>query len=334
MKKHKMNTQFLPLLSVLLAATLLGGCASWDADGNIANMVTLADVQASFLRQDDAQEFKRSIERGLPIHNYYSAFGNSERMTASKECFVPDTPLLLAALRMGATKCASLLMDLQVDVSKVSGVGDNALMMAAGLPEDETVGVVSRVVSLHAFDVNATNDAGRTALEMAIEGNNGRYVSWLLKHGADPSVRSRYRFALVFGFRRPVFFEALNARRDIFDEVLALPTVDILAKDSRGSGILRYLEPGLHDYESRFLALIDKGAPLDAVDTEEVLTRNMRVRGDDGARVRLICSHVREGTSLKKVLAYAKKRNLRECVRVLEDFEKRLCPPMRFVEAT
>lgn len=324
MNKHKTNTPFFPLFAALLSASLLGGCASWDADGNIANMVTLVDVEASFLKLDDAQGFKRSIERGLLVHNYYNSFGNSDRMTASKGSIVPDTPLFLAALRMGATKCASLLMDLHVDVSKVSGVGDNALMMAAGLPEDETVGVVSRIASLHAFDVNATNDAGRTALEMAIEGNNGRYVSWLLKHGADPSVRSRYRFALVFGFRRPVFFEALNARRDIFDEVLGLPTVDVLAKDSRGSGIFRYLEPGLHDYESRFLALIDKGAPLDAGDAENVLLRNMRVRGDDGARVRLICSHVREGTSLKEVLTLARKRNLRECVRVLEDFEKRL----------
>ncbi|MGN0854267.1 MAG: ankyrin repeat domain-containing protein [Kiritimatiellia bacterium] len=316
----------LPHIAALVVCTLfVGACSIPEARVWGWHMVTRADMMATCLTRDDSRKLRELIDNGLPIDNYYNWTGNSDRLTTvDDEWNNSSRTLLLQSLCSGAAECAGLLLDYKADVSKVDGVGNNALMLSACLPEDVTVKMMDRIVGLSTFDVNATNRLNVTALGIAIAENNGKCVDWLLRNGADYGATSHgvYVHTSDGGYHqdaRPIWFDAMSARQDIFETFMELPGIDFRTKDGRGMGILYWLKVRLKDYDERFKRLIGRGAGLCGREGERVIINNMSFLGDCEDRVAMICSYIDAREPLEAALRRAVSMRRLGCIRVIKD---------------
>ncbi len=285
-------------------------------------MVSRADMMATCLCEDDSCKLQDLIDHGCPIDNYFDHMGSSDCINTTARKRFPSRTLLLEALRCGAVKCARLLLDCKVDVGKVDSDGYNALMLSAYLPEDMTVEMIDRIFKLSAFDVNAKNCFNETALSIAIERNNGKYIDWLLRHGADyNATTSRW---IEPQCTLPIWFNAVNARQDIFEKFMNLPGVDFQVKDSNGVGVLWRLRVRLDDYDARFKRLVEKGAGLSKKEADAIVHKSMRKLGDCKTRVAMICSYMDKREVLNLSLSYARMKRYLGCVEVLKNSGRRM----------
>ncbi len=305
------------IVALLACALFVGACSTPLTREECWRMVKIEDMIVTCLKEDDSCKLKTLIDQGLPIHNYFDPTGNSEHIVINHKWTLPSRSLLLYSLHCGAAKCAHLLLDHKVNVSSVGGHGNNALMLSAYLPEEKMVEMVERISSLATFDVNATNCFNETALSIAIRTNNGKYIDWLLQHGADYKATASDWNGSIGPL--PIWFYAVNARQDIFEKFINLTEIDFQAKDSNGMGVLCRLLVNLDDYDERFQRLVEKGAKLSQKDADAIVCKNMRWFGDCKTRVAMICSYMDKREVLKHALSLAKTLQRFGCVEVLEN---------------
>ena len=295
--------------------------------------VTLDDMMATCFWSDDAGKLELLLDQGLPIDNYYNYFdsennsaGNSRRMRRrdsngllnNSNPLADSTTLLLQALQSRSLNCVKLLIARHADVSLVDSKGNNALMMAADLPENSVLSIAKELCSLSVFDLNATNGDNDTALGLAVRRNNGAYVRWLLENGADCNVTNSVESGFASN-SRPILFDALNARKDIFELFMSNPKIQVSVSTCFSEEILMRLNPCIEDYEGRFKRLMAAGAKFgESTSFSNVLIKNMAKMGDCPKRISMICSFTPDQAILKGALKFARRRNYAECIDVIE----------------
>ncbi len=279
--------------------------------------VSRADMMVTCLSEDDSCKLQDLINHGCPIDNYFDSMGSSDCVNTTAKKGFPSRTLLLESLRLGAVKCVRLLLDCKVDVGKVDSDGYNALMLAACLPEDMTVEIIDRIFKLSTFDVNAKNCFNETALSIALDRNNGKCIDWLFQHGAD--YNATISWWIEPRCTLPVWFNAVNARQDIFEKFMNLPRVDFQEKDSNGMGVLWRLRVKLDDYDERFKRLVEKGARLSKKEADAIVHKSMRKLGDCKTRVAMICSYMNKREVLNLSLSYARTKQYLGCIDVLKN---------------
>ncbi len=285
-------------------------------------MVSRADMMVTCLIEDDSSKLKELIDQGCPIDNYFDHMGNSDYINTSSKKGFPSRTLLLESLRCGAVECARLLLDCKVDVGKVDSDGYNALMFSTCLPEDMSVEIIDRIFKLSTFDVNAKNCFNETALSIAIERNNGKCIDRLLQLGSDYNATTSLWINPQCTL--PIWFNAVNARQDIFEKFMNLDGIDFQVKDSNGGGVIRRLRVKLADYDERFQRLVEKGAGLSKSDTEAIVLESMRKLGDCKTRVAMICSYMDKREVLNLALSHARTKQYLGCIDVLENSGQRV----------
>ena len=301
------------IISNVSCFRIADSCHNWQ-------QMSIADVIATCFYFDDAAKLKILLDYGLPINNYYGYDGNHERLLHynDKSPMIKEQTLFLEALRQKAVNCVNLLLESGADVSKKDSAGNDALIMMTFLSEKHVVEVANKVSLKYSFDVNASNVWNSTALGAAVRGNNYEYVRWLIKNGADYRVMNGVEDAdCIWLLKRPIIFDAVNSRKDIFDLLLTKSDAPIKSLDCKGCGILSWLRPKADDYETRFKFLVSKGAKITEAD-KLILIVNMRSLHDCGDRISMICSYIKEPEILKTALRYAKKKNYSSCIDVIE----------------
>ena len=286
--------------------------------------MSMPGMMAATLADDDAFTLKRMIDKGLPIDNYYGV-GNSDHIISQHGSDIssrfrgtfPCRTLLLESLHLNSVNCVRLLLERNVDVSKVDEEGNNALMMAAYLSEEYVIDVVNSISSLASININATNNYNATALGIAVRKNNSLYVRWLLENGADYSALNGSDSG--WRIRKPILFDAVNASQDIFEAFMGKPTANICYVDCDGNGILTWLNPNVSNYEYRFRCLLNRGAKFDGdIAGQNILIRNMAKLGDCNDRISMICSCGLNQKALRAALLYAKGKGYNKCADAIE----------------
>ncbi len=128
---------------------------------------------------------------------------------------IKETALMKVIKHGKSNMLVAYLLGKEADVARKDIIGLNALMIAAGCPDD-CIDLVKLVFEKGAtvVDVNDSASNGYTALTYASEMGNTRVVAFLLNHGADATRRDR--------IGRNVLVVACGASRDYTDVVQLL----------------------------------------------------------------------------------------------------------------
>jgi uncharacterized protein len=103
-------------------------------------------------------------------------------------------PPIVYAAAAGALDIVQQLLTQDLDINQRYANDLTVLMWASGpdrsVAEAQALEIVSYLVNAGAH-IDDRDDRGRTALMIAAEGNHGEIAQFLLKHGADPSLRDK-----------------------------------------------------------------------------------------------------------------------------------------------
>ena len=106
--------------------------------------------------------------------------------------------LLIVAILNVSTECADVLIDAGIDQTLTNIYGNNAIMWAA---MKNNIDILEKL-DITSENINLRNNAGHTALMLAARRGNEDIVKFLLKMGADSSLRSKGKTALDYAKER------------------------------------------------------------------------------------------------------------------------------------
>ncbi len=168
------------------------------------------------LKADNANALAALLDRGLGV-NAADSSGDS---------------MLYEAARVGAGRCASLLVLRGAKVDASGAFGDTPLMEASAKGRTDIIQLLLR----HGAHVNADNRYGETALAAAADSGRTDAVRLLLGHGAD----ANHRFSGLYShsgnrtLRRTALMQASQRGHTDIMQLLLRHRADVNARDDDG----------------------------------------------------------------------------------------------------